>query len=112
MAKKKLKTYGEYLIWRRENMMSDDGLAWFPSEKHRPKMTQDEAMAYYNMKLHDAWFHLGYYGNQQVERTLWKDFWHSAESIVKHLPLNMQESIREVFAYGYVLGYEKGKESK
>ncbi len=103
-------SFGEYQVWRRENVKSEDGLAWFPMGKHKPKMSPEEAMAYYNMKLFDAWMELGYIKSECVKKSAWKDFWHAAEATIRHLPPHTQAAIREVFAYGYVLGYEKGKE--
>ena len=102
-------TYGEYKVWQKEHMEMRNGEIWFPDRAHDKRLMPNLAIVYYNRKLYDAWIEVGAIKRAKPERIgTWKDFWHMAENVVDKLPLRMQKAVRDVFAHGYALGYEKG----
>ena len=111
MAKEKL-TRGETIYKYRNELTVVDGQWEIDGKKLPKRMSKKEAMEYYNAKLWDAWIRHGYTGTTSAIRKLaWKDWWHMASHIIEALPVKWQIRLRDLFAIGYSIGYEKGKES-
>ena len=109
MAKEKL-TRGETIYKYRNELTVVDGKWDIDGKPLPPRMPTEEALAYYNSKLWEAWIEYGYDGTNEMVRKLgWKEWWHMASHIVESLPVRWQIRLRDLFAMGYALGWEKGK---